>query len=151
MYVLTGSHKYFGKYLDLVVGSYLREDAGLVCFFSLSKTIQRHSPSTFHRKAPRLIFKASSKNALLFLFLLQIFLKSVWLLVCSFRIVQIYKFQILFYIYISALNIINQISLLKENLQAFQIQFQQKLSFFKAVKVDLKLVECMVVSLESAN
>ena len=147
MYVLTGSHKYFGKSLDSVAGSQLGEDVDLVCFFTLSKTIQRHSPSTFHRKAPRLIFKASSKNALLFLFFLQFFLKSVRLLVCSFKFFQIYQFQILFYIDLACLKLINWISFLKENLQAFQIQFQEKLSFFKAVKVDLKLVECMVVSL----
>ena len=99
-------------------------------------SLQIHSPAT---------------NALLFLFLLQFFLKSVRLLVCSFKIVQIYQFQSLFYINIASLKLINQISFLKENLQAFQIQFQGKLSFFKAMKVDLKLFECMVVSLESKN
>ena len=107
MYVLTRSHKYFDKSLDSVVGSYLGEDADLVFFSTLSKTIQRHNPSTFHRKGPRLIFKASSKNALIFLFLLQIFLKLVQLLVCSFKIVYIYQFQILFYIYLSSLKLIN--------------------------------------------
>ena len=149
--ILTGSQKYFGKYLDSLASSQLGEDADIVCFFTLSKTIQRHSPSKFHLKAPRLIFKASSKNALLFFFLLQIFLKSVWLLFCSFKFVQIYKFQSSYYIDLAALKL-NKLDLIpKENLQAFQIQFQGKLSFFKAVKIDLKLVECMVFSLESKN
>ena len=75
VYVLIGSHKFFGKFLDFswATGSYIGEDADLVCFFTLFKTFQRHSPSTFHLKAPLWIFKETSISLLLFLHQNQIF------------------------------------------------------------------------------
>ena len=59
MYVLIGSHKFRGKFFDFNWAkiSYIEEDVDLVCFLTLFKTFQRHSPSTFHLKDPLWIFK----------------------------------------------------------------------------------------------
>ena len=69
VYVLIESHKFLGKFFDFswATGSYIGEDADIVCLFTLFKTFQRHSPSTFHLKALLWIFKDTDISLLLFL------------------------------------------------------------------------------------
>ena len=69
VYVLIESHKFLGKFFDFswATGSYIGEDFNLFWFFTLLKNFQRHSPLTFHLKAPLWIFKETDISLLLFL------------------------------------------------------------------------------------
>ena len=92
VYVLTGSHKHFGKSLDQDAGSYLGEGANLVHFLTFSKTLSKAESLDIPPKSSMVDLQGFHHSFSLFLFQkIKFYLVTLFTI---FFIIQIFHFKL---------------------------------------------------------